>query len=112
TRVAEYFTTKDFSYRSTRVAGDNWVLVGDAFGFLDPIYSSGLLLGFRSAEFAADAIAEGFEKGDLSAAQLGRWGDHFRKGMERMRKLVYAYYDGFNFGYFVRRFPQHKRHIT
>jgi flavin-dependent dehydrogenase len=112
TRVAEYLTTKDFSYRSSQVAGDHWVLVGDAFGFLDPIYSSGLLLGFRSAEFAADAIADGFEKGDLSGNQLGRWGDHFRKGMERMRKLVYAYYDGFNFGYFVRRFPQHKRHIT
>lgn len=112
TRVAEFYTTKDFSYRSTRVAGDHWVLVGDAFGFLDPIYSSGLLLGFRSAEFAADAVADGFESGDLSEKQLSRWGDPFRKGMERMRKLVYAYYDGFNFGYFVRRFPQHKRHIT
>ncbi len=33
---------RDFSYRSSRIAGDGWVLVGDAFGFLDPIYSSGV----------------------------------------------------------------------
>jgi flavin-dependent dehydrogenase len=112
TRVSNYFSTKDYSYRSSRAAGDRWVLVGDAFGFLDPIYSSGLLLAFRSGEMAADAVAEGFQKGDLSAAQLGKWAPRFTAGMERLRKLVYAYYDGFNFGYFVRRFPHHKRHVT
>ena len=39
---------RDFSYRSRRCAGDGWVLVGDAFGFLDPVYSSGVLLATRS----------------------------------------------------------------
>jgi flavin-dependent dehydrogenase len=111
-RVSNYFSTKDYSYRSTRVAGENWVLVGDAFGFLDPIYSSGLLLAFRSGEMAADAIAEGFAKGDLSAEQLGTWGPKFKNGMDRLRKLVYAYYDGFNFGLFVRKYPEFKRHVT
>ena len=37
-RVTGYFVTRDYSYRSTQVAGDGWVLVGDAFGFLDPLY--------------------------------------------------------------------------
>ena len=54
-----YFATKDYSYRSTQVAGDGWVLVGDAFGFLDPLYSSGVLLALKSGELAADAIVEG-----------------------------------------------------
>ena len=40
-------------------SGDGWVLVGDAFGFLDPLYSSGVLLALRSGEMAADAIVEG-----------------------------------------------------
>jgi NADP-dependent aldehyde dehydrogenase len=41
------------------VAGDGWVLVGDAFGFLDPLYSSGVLLALKSGDLAADAIADG-----------------------------------------------------
>ena len=43
-RVAPYRAAKEYSYRSKQVAGDGWVLVGDAFGFLDPLYSSGVLL--------------------------------------------------------------------
>ena len=55
-QVTGYFATKDYSYRAKQVAGDGWVLVGDAFGFLDPLYSSGVLLALRSGEQAADAI--------------------------------------------------------
>ncbi len=62
TRVTGYFATKDYSYRAKEVAGDGWVLVGDAFGFLDPLYSSGVLLALRSGELAADAIGEGLAK--------------------------------------------------
>jgi flavin-dependent dehydrogenase len=105
-------TQKEYSYRSSRVAGDGWVLVGDAFGFLDPIYSSGLQLAFSSGMFAADCITEGLAKNDLSAAQLGKWGPEFIKGMDRLKKFVCIYYDGFNFGYFVRKYPQMKRHVT
>jgi flavin-dependent dehydrogenase len=112
TRSAEFRTTKDFSYRSTRVAGDGWVLVGDAFGFLDPIYSSGLQLAFRSGMMAADVVHEGLAKGDLSERQLASWGPEFLAGMDRLKKLVYAFYDGFSFGKFVMKYPHMKRHIT
>src|SRR5437870_541046 len=111
-RATGYFATKDYSYRSKEVAGDGWVLVGDAFGFLDPLYSSGVLLALKSGELAADAIAEGLAKGDVSAAQLGKWGDLFNRGVDRMRRLVCEYYDGFSFGNFVRTFPQLKGIIT
>src|SRR5262245_49445807 len=83
-RATGYFVTRDYSYRSTRVAGDGWVLVGDAFGFLDPLYSSGVLLALRSGELAAEAIVEGLERGDTSEAQLGRWGASFNEGVDRM----------------------------
>src|SRR6478736_5043932 len=66
-RATGYYATKDYSYRSRQVSGDGWVLVGDAFGFLDPLYSSGVLLALKSGEMAADAIADGLEKGDTSA---------------------------------------------
>jgi flavin-dependent dehydrogenase len=111
-RATGYFATKDYSYRSREVAGDGWVLVGDAFGFLDPLYSSGVLLALKSGEMAADAIAEGLARGDVSAAQLGKWGPTFNRGVDRMRRLVCEYYDGFSFGKFVRTFPQLKGLVT
>jgi flavin-dependent dehydrogenase len=111
-RVTGYFATRDYSYRSTEVAGDGWVLVGDAFQFLDPLYSSGVLLALKSGELAADAIAEGLQKGDTSKAQLGRWGENFNEGVDRMRRLVCEYYDGFSFGNFVRKYPDLRGTIT
>jgi flavin-dependent dehydrogenase len=111
-RITGYFATKDYSYRATQAAGDGWVTIGDAFGFLDPLYSSGVLLALRSGEMAADAIVEGFQRGDLSAAQLGKWGALFNEGVDRMRRLVCEYYDGFSFGQFVRAYPHLKGTIT
>ena len=111
-RVAPYRAAKEYSYRSKKAAGDGWVLIGDAFGFLDPLYSSGVLLALRSGQMAADAISDGLAKGDTSAAQLGRWEPCFVQGMERMRRLVCAYYDGFSFGRFVKRFPHLKGLVT
>jgi flavin-dependent dehydrogenase len=111
-RATGYFATRDYSYRSKAVAGDGWVLVGDAFGFLDPLYSSGVLLALRSGEMAADAIADGLARDDTSAAQLGRWGPLFNQGIDRMRRLVCEYYAGFSFGAFVRRYPEMRGTIT
>ena len=112
TRVTGYFATKDYSYRSKQVAGDGWVLVGDAFGFLDPLYSSGVLLALKSGELAADAVVEGLAKGDTSEAQLGKWGPTFNEGVDRMRRLVCEYYDGFSFGRMIRQYPEMRGTIT
>ncbi len=111
-RVAPYRAAKEYSYRSRRAAGDGWVMVGDAFGFLDPLYSSGVLLALKSGELAADAVCEGLAKGDTSAAQLGKWEADYVRGMERMRSLVCAYYAGISFGKFVAKHPHRKGDIT
>src|SRR6188472_1042535 len=111
-RVTGYFATRDYSYRSTQVAGNGWVLVGDAFGFLDPLYSSGVLLALKSGELAADVIAGGLRDGDTSGARLGAWGTMFNEGVDRMRRLVCEFYDGFSFGAFVRRYPHLRGTIT
>jgi flavin-dependent dehydrogenase len=111
-RVAPYRAAKEYSYRSTQASGDGWVLVGDAFGFLDPLYSSGVLLALKSGQLAADAVCEALAQGDTSRAQLGKWETDYVRGMERMRKLVCAYYNGFSFGRFVKRYPQHKGDLT
>src|SRR4029453_6203751 len=73
-KVTGYFATKDYTYRSTRVSGDGWVLVGDAFGFLDPLYSSGVLLALKSGQLASKAIVDGLAKGDTWGVNVGAWG--------------------------------------
>lgn len=111
-RVAPYRAAKEYSYRSRRAAGDGWVLVGDALGFLDPLYSSGVLLALKSGQLAADAVCEGLAKGDTSGQQLGSWETDYFRGMERMRSLVCAYYAGFSFGRFVAKHPDRKGDLT
>ncbi len=105
-RVGRTYVTSDFSYRSRRVAGDGWVLIGDAFGFLDPIYSSGVMLALKSGEMAADTIHAGLEAGDVSAKRLGRFGPELAQGVQRIRQLIYAFYDrDFSFAAFTRDHP-------
>ncbi|MGD2111464.1 MAG: NAD(P)/FAD-dependent oxidoreductase [Phycisphaerae bacterium] len=112
-RISDAYVTSDFSYHASRVAGDGWVLVGDAFGFLDPIYSSGVFLALKSGELAADAIHDALSAGDCSAPRLARFGPELSAGMHLIRQLVYAFYDrSFSFGRFSREFPEYRDHIV
>ena len=106
-RVNDVDVIRDFSYVARKIAGDGWILAGDAYGFLDPMYSTGVFLALKSAELAADSICEGLERGDLSGAQLGKHGEAYLAGMEAFRRLVYAYYDkDFHFAKFLRSHPE------
>jgi flavin-dependent dehydrogenase len=55
-RVTEVYATGDFSYRNQKLSGDRWLLAGDAAGFIDPVFSSGVYLALFSGEQAADAL--------------------------------------------------------
>jgi flavin-dependent dehydrogenase len=112
TRVDDYRAQKEYSYKAKKAAGDGWVLIGDAFGFLDPLYSSGLLLALISGSMASDAIGDALEKNDPSESQLRLWEAPYVKALDRMKNLVYAFYDGLNFGRLVRKHPEKKHLIT
>ena len=94
-RVTGHFATKDYSYRSKQVSGDGWVLVGDAFGFLDPLYSSGVLLALKSGQLAADAICEGLAQGrhiggatrTVGPGLQRRRGPHAPAGVRVLRRI-------------------------
>jgi geranylgeranyl reductase family protein len=112
TRVDKIYSILDYSYRSTHNAGDGFILIGDAYGFLDPIYSSGVLLALKMAELAADRIHDAFANNDFSAARLGQSQEKLDKGIESMRKLVYAFYnEGFSFSQFLRKYPEQRVNI-
>jgi len=112
-QVGKTYITADFSYRSKKVAGDGWVLIGDAFGFLDPVYSSGVMLALKSGEYAADCITAGLKDGDVSGSRLGAFGPRLVAGMQTIRQLVYAFYNrDFSIGSFVKDHPQYGDHIV
>jgi flavin-dependent dehydrogenase len=112
TRVDKIYSILDYSYRSKRCAGDGFILIGDAYGFLDPIYSSGVLLALKMAELAADSIHEAFRTNDFSGASLGKYQAKLDTGIESMRKLVYAFYnEGFSFAQFLQKYPEQRVNI-
>jgi len=111
-RVDKVYSILDYSYRSKHNSGNGFIIVGDAYGFLDPIYSSGVLLALKMAELATDAIHDAFNNNDFSAARLGQYQAKLDRGIESMRKLVYAFYnDGFSFSGFLRKYPDERMHI-
>lgn len=112
TRCDIYRVQKEYSYRATQAAGDGWTLVGDALGFLDPLYSSGVLLALTSASLAAKTIGPALKDNDLTEKRLRAWETGYFQGMDRMRKLIYAFYDGLSFGALVRKNPDKKGLIT
>lgn len=58
TRITPVVKYTNYQLRTARGAGPGWALVGDAFGFVDPIFSSGMLIGMQGAEALAAAILE------------------------------------------------------
>ncbi len=112
TRCQDFHVQKEYSYRAKRGGGNGWVLAGDAYGFLDPLYSSGVLLALKSADVVAESVADALDVNDPSEARLRRWEHEYNKAMNRMRNLVLAFYDGLNFGKLVRRYPDKKNLIT
>ena len=57
-RVSPVYSAGDYSYRNKKLFGDRWLLAGDAAGFIDPVFSSGVFLAIMSAEKAADSLHE------------------------------------------------------
>ena len=109
----KFHVAKEFSYSVKEQAGEGWVLVGDAGGFIDPIYSSGVFLALKSGLMAGEAVAEGLHTGDTSPKQLGRWTREYDEGVKWIRKLVRVFYTKeFSFGSFMKSFPEHGQNVT
>lgn len=102
TQFGDFIAAKDFSYKATQPAGDGWVLTGDALGFIDPVYSTGVLLALKTGELAGDAVVDCLKTGDLSKQKLGSWYPEYNKKVDLLRNLVDLFYDSqFSFGSFI-----------
>ena len=110
TQAGSYYLTSEFSWRSRYCAADGLLVAGDAFGFLDPVFSSGVMLALKSGSLAADAIKAAIDAQDFSAERFCEYGRTMREGIENMRKLVYAFYDrGLQLSQADQQGPRHGR---
>lgn len=111
--TGDYYITSEFTFHAKHCAAPGLLLLGDAFAFLDPVFSSGVMLALKSGVAGADAVHEALEAGDFSPARFAEYGRAMREGVENMRKLVYAFYEpDFSFADVVRRHPEARGLIT
>jgi flavin-dependent dehydrogenase len=97
-RIAPVRTASDYSYVCSRFAGDRWVLVGDAAGFIDPVFSTGVYLGISSALRAAAAVDRALSKRRLRRGAF--------RGYERWLGRAFTVYRGFVQGFYTPEFVE------
>jgi flavin-dependent dehydrogenase len=111
--VGEYWLTSEYSFHSRHCGSAGLLLVGDAFAFLDPVFSSGLMLALKSGVLAADAVHEALVARDFSPQRFANYAATLRQGIENMRKLVYAFYNpAFSFKDVIMKYPDAAGDIT
>jgi flavin-dependent dehydrogenase len=91
-RVTPVRTAADFSYRSTRLYGDRWMLAGDAAGFIDPVFSSGVFLAVLAGEQAADALDVVLDQPAKRRKLFARYERTVNKAMDVYLRFVDAWY--------------------
>jgi flavin-dependent dehydrogenase len=112
-QTGQYYLTSEYSFHAKHCAMDGLLLVGDAFCFLDPVFSSGLMFALKSGVLAGDTIHQGLVEGDLSPARFTDYATTLRTGVENMRKLVYAFYHPkFSFRTLTNKYPDSAGEIT
>lgn len=92
TRVAPVRSVSDYSYVSTQLAGDRFVLVGDAAAFIDPVFSTGVYLGMVGAFRAAEAVDGALRAGKFGRARFAAYEREVAKNVAIYRRFVKGFY--------------------
>jgi len=107
------YATSEWSYRAETCADDGLLLTGDAAGFLDPVFSSGVFLALKGGELAGDAVHAALEAGDVSRSRFDDYRATLDRGVASMRALVHAFYDpAFGMRGFLERYPERRGDVT
>ena len=93
-RTTEVKAIADYSYKMSSFSGDGYCLVGDAACFLDPVFSTGVLMAMTSGSLAADTVARALAtKGRVDAADFRRFEKIYRRGVARFTRFVHGFYE-------------------
>ena len=93
-RVNPVRAAADYSFRVGTLAGDGWLAVGDAAGFLDPLFSTGAHMAIGGGVRAARAIDEALTGGDVSAARFAPYAKMMRTAGDLFLGAVQSFYRG------------------
>lgn len=96
-RVSQVYSAGDYSYRNATLFGDRWLLAGDAAGFIDPVFSSGVFLAIMSAEQAADALDEILRDDSKKPRLLRDYSLRVNRVMDMYLTFVSSWYSGKEF---------------
>lgn len=86
--------TADFSYRVGELVGDGWIRIGDAAGFIDPLFSTGAHMAMTGGKLAGEAIAQVLAEPAREKELLDAWAKAVRDGGETFIDAVQAFYAG------------------
>lgn len=89
-RLTQIYVRRDFSFMMKRRTGKNFALAGDAAGFLDPIFSTGVFMAMKSADMVADAVEQRLRSG--STRLLRRYGRTLQGGLDRYFRFISNFY--------------------
>jgi len=96
-RVSPVYSAGDYSYRVGKLFGDRWLLAGDAAGFIDPVFSSGVFLAVMSAEKAADTLHEVLRDESLKPRLFREYSRRVNRVMDLYLRFVNSWYSGKGF---------------
>jgi len=89
-RVTQVYVRRDFSFMMTRRSGKNFALAGDAAGFLDPIFSTGVFMAMKSADLVADAVEQRLRSGSMRS--LRRYDRTFQGALDKYFRFINNFY--------------------
>ncbi|MEO0796843.1 MAG: NAD(P)/FAD-dependent oxidoreductase [Verrucomicrobiota bacterium] len=93
----------DYSYYREQSAGKNWMLLGDAAGFIDPVFSSGVYLALESASVASELLTGSAQaRGSLSLKEQRQYHEQMQSHLNNMLELVTLFYDDRAFAVFMK----------
>lgn len=90
-RTTQIYARKDFSFRMRSLTGPNYALVGDAAGFLDPIFSTGVFMAMKSADLASQAIVQRLRRGSMKG--LASYERAMQRGLDQYLRFIEKFYD-------------------
>ena len=96
-RVSQVYTAADFSYRSEKLTGGRWLLAGDAAGFIDPVFSSGVFLAVLAGEQAADVLHEVLDHPKRARRLFRHYERLVNRAMDVYLRFVESWYAGKEF---------------
>jgi flavin-dependent dehydrogenase len=91
-RVSPVRAESDYSYRNRTLAGERWLLAGDAAGFIDPVFSTGVFIALESGSHAADAVASALRNPKCRARAFKRYARATHRLMNCYLRFVKKWY--------------------